>query len=137
MNHYRILATAATALAVSCPTLAATSAKAEAVGGVTVTCPYSGPGFVACVAIGTVLQELVQFGNGKKGFGPNGELMKILSVPVRNLEIAKRESGFVAQVIAVPTGISIDAIKENGGVFGGGLSGGPGSFFRKNLGIRF
>jgi hypothetical protein len=29
------------------------------------------------------------------------------------------------------------AINKNGGVFGGGLSGGEGSFFRKNLGIRF
>lgn len=55
----------------------------------------------------------------------------------RNWEIAGRESGAIAQGIAASTGISIDAINENGGVFGGGLSGGENSFFRKNLGIRF
>jgi hypothetical protein len=55
----------------------------------------------------------------------------------KNLEIAKRESGAIAKGIAATTGISIDAINKNGGVFGGGLSGGENSFFRKNLGIRF
>ncbi|MET4363482.1 hypothetical protein ABIB06_004076 [Bradyrhizobium sp. LB8.2] len=55
----------------------------------------------------------------------------------RNWEIAKRESGEGAKVIAAGTGISVDAINNNGGVFGGGLSGGENSFFRKNLGIRF
>ncbi len=55
----------------------------------------------------------------------------------RNLEIAKRESGAIAKGLAASTGISVRAIEENGGVFGGGLSGGPNSFFRKNLGIRF
>jgi hypothetical protein len=55
----------------------------------------------------------------------------------RNLEIAKRETGVGAKALAATTGISVDAINQNGGVFGGGLSGGPGSFFRKTLGIRF
>jgi hypothetical protein len=55
----------------------------------------------------------------------------------RNLEIAKRESGEIAKGLAATTGISVRAIEENGGVLGGGLSGGPNSFFRKNLGIRF
>jgi hypothetical protein len=55
----------------------------------------------------------------------------------RNWEIAKRESGEGAKVLAATTGISVDAINKNGGVFGGGLSGGENSFFRKNLGIRF
>jgi hypothetical protein len=55
----------------------------------------------------------------------------------RNLEIAKRESGELAKPLAATTGISVDAINKNGGVFGGGLSGGESSFFRKNLGIRF
>jgi hypothetical protein len=55
----------------------------------------------------------------------------------RNLEIAKKESGELAKPLALGTGISVDAIQKNGGVFGGGLSGGEGSFFRKNLGIRF
>ena len=55
----------------------------------------------------------------------------------KNLEIAKRESGVGAQVLAVGTGISIDAINKNGGVLGGGLSGGENSVFRKNLGVRF
>lgn len=55
----------------------------------------------------------------------------------RNLEIAGREGGVGAQVLAATTGISVDAINKNGGVFGGGLSGGENSFFRKNLGVRF
>ncbi|MDY8108717.1 hypothetical protein U0C82_06090 [Fulvimarina sp. 2208YS6-2-32] len=74
-------------------------------------------------------------------FGPNGEIMKVLAMPVEvvsgNIEIAKRERGAGAKVLATATGISVDAIEENGGVFGGGLSGGRGSFFRKNFGIRF
>jgi hypothetical protein len=56
---------------------------------------------------------------------------------LRNLDLAKRESGVGGKIIAATTGISIDAINKNGGVFGGGLSGGENSFFRKNLGIRF
>jgi hypothetical protein len=60
-----------------------------------------------------------------------------ITTVVRNLEIAKNESGVGAQILAGTTGISVDAIEENGGVLGGGLSGGEGSFFRKNLGIRF
>lgn len=55
----------------------------------------------------------------------------------RNWEIAKRESGALAKPLAATTGISVHAINKNGGVFGGGLSGGENSFFRKNLGIRF
>lgn len=55
----------------------------------------------------------------------------------RNLEVAKNERGEIDKVVAATTGVSIKAINENGGVFGGGLSGGENSFFRKNLGIRF
>ena len=60
-----------------------------------------------------------------------------IEMVAKNLEIAKRESGALAKPLAATTGISVDAINKNGGVFGGGLSGGEGSFFRKNLGIRF
>lgn len=56
---------------------------------------------------------------------------------VRNFGVAKNERGEIDKVVAATTGISIKAINENGGLFGGGLSGGEGSFFRKNLGIRF
>lgn len=55
----------------------------------------------------------------------------------KNLELAKNESGAIAKGVAATTGISVDAIEKNGGVFGGGLSGGENSFFRKNLGVRF
>lgn len=55
----------------------------------------------------------------------------------RNWEVAKKESGVGAQALAAATGISFDAINQNGGVFGGGLSGGENSVFRKNFGIRF
>jgi hypothetical protein len=43
----------------------------------------------------------------------------------------------ITAALAATTGISVDAINKNGGVFGGGLSGGENGFFRKNLGIRF
>ena len=54
----------------------------------------------------------------------------------RNAELAKNETGAGAKVLALGTGISVDAINANGGVFGGGLSGGKNSVFRK-AGIRF
>jgi hypothetical protein len=92
----------------------------------------------ACAGIGVLAHEIFL---AERPFGPNGEVMKVLVAPVnlaiRNLDIAKNESGVGAQILAGTTGISMDAIEENGGVLGGGLSGGEGSFFRKNLGIRF
>lgn len=41
-------------------------------------CAPTGPAVVGCVAAGAVLHELVQLGNGKEAFGPNGEGMKLL-----------------------------------------------------------
>ncbi len=116
-------------------------ARADGAAGITATCPATGPGIVVCGTIGVVLHELVQIGNGKDSFGPNGEIMKALTAPVKiidgNIKGAERESGELAKALRISTGISVRAIEENGGVFGGGLSGGPNSFFRKNLGIRF
>lgn len=119
---------------------AAIAAPARA-GGTVVVCQASlsvPPAAVACAGVGVVLHELLI---SDKPFGPNGELMKIILAPVDivvgNVEAAPRESGEVAKILRGITGVSVDAINKNGGVFGGGLSGGENSFFRKNLGIRF
>ena len=101
------------------------------------TCPATGPGILVCGASAIVLNELA----AREPFGPNGEIMRVLIAPAKiidgNIKGAERESGELARALRVSTGISVRAIDENGGVFGGGLSGGPNSFFRKNLGIRF
>ena len=36
--------------------------------GITAKCPATGPGVVACVAIGATLHELVKLGNGEDAF---------------------------------------------------------------------
>jgi hypothetical protein len=46
----------------------------------------------------------------------------------RNWELAKRESSALAKPLAATTGISVDDINKNGGVFGCGLFGGENSF---------
>lgn len=117
------------------------TARAEPAVGVTVVCPATGPGIAVCVGIGTVLHELWQIANGKEGFGENGAIMQVLAAPVKlagaNIAGAANESGEGAKLLRVTTGISVGAIEKNGGVLGGGLSGGENSFFRKNLGVRF
>jgi hypothetical protein len=121
---------AAAALALT--TLGAAPARAEPASFVTATCPLTGPGIVICGTVGVTLHELVQLANGKDGFGPNGEIMKVLAVPVKivdgNIKGAVRESGEVAKVLRATTGISIRDIEQYG-VFGG-----PNSFFRKPFG---
>lgn len=111
---------------------AVVQAQAEPAAGVTVVCPYTGPGIAICAGIGVVLHELVQIGNGKKGFGPNGEIMKVLAVPVKiadgNLKGAERESGELDKLIRATLGISIRDIKEYG------LCGGPNSVCHKPFG---
>lgn len=104
----------------------------EITGGVVAKCPATGPGIAVCGAAAVVLHELVQMANGKQGFGPNGELMKILAVPVKivdgNVKGAERESGELAKVLRGATGISVRDIEKYG------LFGGPNSVFRKPLG---
>jgi|SRR5882724_5338386 len=108
-------------------------AHAEPVTGasITIVCPYTGPGIAACVSAGVVLHELVQIGNGKRGFGPNGEVMKVLAAPVKivggNIKGSEREHGVIAKVLRVG-GISVKDIKHYG------IWGGHNSFFRKPFG---
>lgn len=121
------LAAAAVALSAS----GVVSARAEPAAAVTATCPLTGPEIVACGTVGVVLYELVQMANGKEGFGPNGEIMKVLAVPVKivdgNIKGAAGESGEIAKVLRGVTGISIRDMKY-------GIFGGPNSVFRKPFG---
>jgi hypothetical protein len=104
-------------------------AHAEPVAVIEVTCPATGPAIAACVGAGIVLNELLQLSNGETPFGANGELMKVIAVPVKilagNVKGAERESGEVDKMIRAVTGISLKAINEHG------LWGGPNSIFRK------
>jgi len=112
--------------------LGAIDARAEGAIGVEATCPATGPGVVVCGTIGVVLHELVQMANGKDGFGPNGEIMKVLAAPVKivdgNVRAAARERGEIAKVLRATTGISVEDIGRYG------LFGGPNSIFRKPFG---
>src|SRR4051812_8575847 len=58
-------------------------AQAEPAVGIIAVCPLTGPGILVCGSVGTILHELVQAGNGKRPFGANGEIMKVLAVPVQ------------------------------------------------------
>ncbi len=99
---------------------------------VTATCPATGPGFVVCGAAGVLLHEFTQMANGKEGFGPNGELMRIVAAPVKiadgNIRAASRERGEIAKVVRGVSGISWEDIRKHG-VFGG-----ENSIFRKPFG---
>jgi hypothetical protein len=111
---------------------AAAAAKAEPAVGVTAVCPATGPGIVACSVVGVAMHEIVQIANGKEGFGPNGDLMKLLAAPVRivhgNIKASERESGELAKVLRSTMGISVKDINEYG------IWGGPNSFFREPFG---
>jgi hypothetical protein len=127
------------ALAIAGAVLGGSAARAEE-GSTILICKESLAQPVAaagCATVGVIVNELF----AERPFGPNGEIMKVLAAPVKivdgNIKAAARESGEGAKVLRATTGISVDAINENGGVFGGGLSGGENSFFRKNLGIHF
>ena len=88
----------------------------------TATCPATGPGFVICGTAGVVLHELVQLANGKEGFGPNGEVVKILAAPLKivdgNIKAASSESGELDKLLRASTGISVRDINRYG-IFGG------------------
>ena len=110
----------------------AEAAGPEAVGFVKVTCPLTGPGIAACAATDVVLEEFIQALNGKQAFGLNGELMRVLAVPVHivdgNIKGAERESGELAKVLRASSGISVRDINDYG------IWGGPNSLFRKPFG---
>jgi hypothetical protein len=112
--------------------LSGIDARADGAVGVTATCPATGPGIVVCGTVGVLLHEIVQIANGKDGFGPNGEIMKVLAAPVKivdgNVRAAAHERGEIAKVLRATTGISVEDIRKYG-VFGG-----PNSIFRKPFG---
>jgi hypothetical protein len=104
----------------------------EVTGGAVAECPATGPGVAVCAAATLLLHEFVQMANGKQGFGPNGEIMKVLVAPVKivdgNIKGSERESGELDKVIRL-FGISVKDIREND------IWGGPNSFFRKPFGV--
>jgi hypothetical protein len=112
--------------------LSGIDARADGAVGVTATCPATGPGIVVCGTVGVLLHEIVQIANGKDGFGPNGEIMKVLAAPVKivdgNVRATAHERGEIAKVLRATTGISVEDIRKYG-VFGG-----PNSIFRKPFG---
>lgn len=69
--------------------------------------PASTAGVAIAAPVGLLLHEAVQAANGKKAFGPNGEVMKVLAAGVKimdgNVKGAERESGEVAKVIRATT----------------------------------
>ena len=96
------------------------SVNAEPAGTVVVMkCSAFGPAAVACASVGAILHELVK----KDGFGPNGELMKLLRASVNlvaaNAQAAKRESGDISKVVRAATAVSIGDIERYG------IQGGP------------
>jgi len=110
------------------PALAAEPTSTVAVGAV---CPVTGPGVLVCGGIAVVGHEVTKLLNGEDAFGPNGEVMKLVNVPVKNVEAANLESGEIAKLVRATIGISVKDIEKHG------LLGGSNSFFRKNLGIRW
>lgn len=108
------------------------AAELDVSGGVVAQCPATGPGIAVCATAAVVLHELVQMANGKEGFNRNGEIMKVLAVPVKivdgNIKGAARERGELDKVIRAVTGVSVRDIDQYG------IWGGDGSFFRKPLG---
>jgi hypothetical protein len=105
---------------------------------VVMECSATGPAAIGCAGLGVLLHELAK----KDGFGPNGEIMKILAAPVKiiggNISGADRETGELNKLLRASTGISILDIEKYG------LAGGPVSdvrkaleFLEQSLGIKF
>jgi hypothetical protein len=100
---------------------------------VVMECSSSGPAAGACIGVGVLLHELSK----ADGFGPNGEVMKVLRAPVEliaaNVPGAKHERGDAAKILRVLTGVSVADIEKYG------LQGGPNSEVSKllrSLGIK-
>ena len=123
-----MLAAAAALALIWSTALAASPVRAEPAIGVAVVAPIT-PVTLGAAAVVTVLANEAF---AKRPFGPNGEIMKIIAVPVKvidgNVTAAAGESGELAKVLRGVTGISIRDIEQYG-VFGG-----PNSVFRKPFG---
>jgi hypothetical protein len=59
--------------------VAITGASAHAQTVPVAQCAATGPGVVACAGVAVIVHELVQLGNGKQPFGPEGEGMKVVN----------------------------------------------------------
>ena len=122
------LAAAGAATLVAVTALAASPVKAEPAIGVAVVAPITPVTLGVAAAVAVIANEAF----AREPFGPNGELMKIISVPVKifdgNIKASMGESGELAKVLRGVSGISIRDI-EKYGVFGG-----PNSVMRKPFG---
>ena len=123
-NYAATAAIAATALTVA-PAEANAGVEAEIV----VECAATVAGAAICIPLGFLLHELAVAGNGGEAFGPNGEVMRLLAVPVEivsgNFDAAGREANPVTALIRGTTGISLRDIEAYG------LPGGPNSEVRR------
>ena len=115
-----LAAASAVALTVAAA-VAASPAKAEPVIGVAVSVPLTPVTLGVAAVVAVVANEAF----AKHPFGPNGEIMKVISVPVKifdgNIKAAAGEGGELAKVLRGVTGISIRDIEKHG-VFGGSNS---------------
>ncbi len=122
------LAAASAAALIAAAAVPAPPAKAEPAIGVTVVAPITPLTLGVAAAVVLVANEAF----AKKPFGPNGEIMKIIAVPIKivdgNVKASVRESGELAKMLRATVGISIRDIERYG------LFGGPNSIFRKPLG---
>jgi hypothetical protein len=94
--------------------LSGIDARADGAVGVTATCPATGPGIVVCGTVGVLLHEIVQIANGKDGFGPNGEIMKVLAAPVKPRMSAGRLRRFCAPRPASASRTSASTVSSAG-----------------------
>src|SRR5215471_5012930 len=105
-TRHLLAAASAAALAVVV-TVPAAPAKAEPVIGVAVTAPLTPVTLGVAAAVALVANEAF----AERPFGPNGELMKVISVPVKivdgNVKGSMRESGEIAKVLRATLGISV------------------------------
>lgn len=125
VSHYAKIVAMSVAAAIG---IGIPSVKAEPVIGVAVSAPLT-PVTLGAAAVVTVLANEAF---AEKPFGENGELAKLLAVPVKiiegNVKASVHESGELAKVLRATSGISIRDI-ERYGIFGG-----PNSIFRKPFG---
>jgi hypothetical protein len=125
--RYKLLAVSAAAL-IAAIALPAMPAKADPAIGVAVSAPIT----PITLGVGAAVVLVANEAFAERPFGPNGEIMKIISVPVKivdgNVKGSGRESGELAKVLRATIGISVRDIEKYG------ILGGPNSVMRKPFG---
>ncbi|GAB4520260.1 MAG: hypothetical protein Tsb0019_21150 [Roseibium sp.] len=120
---------ASTVIAAAAFAAAPEPAEAGAEAQIVVECTATAAGAAICIPLGFLLHELAVAGNGGEAFGPNGEIVRVLKVPVDiiegNIDGAQREANPVTAVIRGTTGVSLRDIETYG------LAGGPNSEVRR------